>query len=251
MARSRAYPVSSLEDAVKDLRTLDQELGRGRHDRNTLAQAIGYKAGSGLAARRIAALVQYGLVDRYKDEYAFSALADPMLHPVGGEQGEALRRAFFNVSLFAEVVNQYQEGGRLPRQLATLLYRQHRITSAAKDEVAEILRASACFAGIVDEEGRFLDQAAARPSGYETHSNGSDDRPSDPPPPSDPSRLPATDPSPPLGITVSTASQLQRVPLTHGWAEISLPATLTARDLKKLRKLIEFVAVDVDEEAEV
>ena len=132
MARSRAYPVSPLDAAVEDLRTLDRELGRAPHDRDALGQALGYKGGSGLAARKVAALVQYGFIDRDKDEYTIGDLADHVLHPTDeAERVEALRRAFFNVSLFEEVFEKYKTGQRLPGQLENLLYRHHRITATA------------------------------------------------------------------------------------------------------------------------
>jgi hypothetical protein len=253
MARSRAYPVSPLETAVEDLKTLDRELGRVRHDRDAVAQALGYKSGSGAAARKVAALVQYGFVERHKDEYQVAELADHVLHPTTErERAEALRMAFFNVALFEEVVNSFRAGGRLPGQLANLLYRQHRITAAAKEEVAEILLASAESAGIIDGEGRFLDVAANETAGKRDDDDAQVDEGED----EDEdghgqprARDAIKDPTAPKDEFASTAAQMQRVVLTHGWAELRLPEKLTARDLKKLRKLIEVVALDVEEEA--
>ncbi|MGH1347537.1 MAG: hypothetical protein ACRBN8_38620 [Nannocystales bacterium] len=286
MARSRAYPISSLGKAVEDLETLTNQLGAGLHDRAAIGQALGYKGGTGKAARRVAALVQYGLIDRKKDGYEVAPAADEVLHPTDDEEKrQALHKAFFNVSLFAELVEKYKPGGRLPQQLENLLYRNHRITAAAKDEVAEIFRVSARFAGVISEDDVFTRGGTTEHDLVE-ESAADDEEPGEsltdqtlnpaapvpgpavapapavaPPDPvvgpSAPTGALAPPPVPAVSSVPAAASvagdaggyQLLRVSLSSGTAQLSFPNNLTAHDLKKLKKLIEVVALDVEEEA--
>jgi hypothetical protein len=81
--RSHAYPVMALADALTRISNINENLGlQGRYNRETIATGMGYSGLSGTSARAVAALAQYGLLDREKDQYSLSRLAKNTLHPL-------------------------------------------------------------------------------------------------------------------------------------------------------------------------
>lgn len=73
--RSAAYPVINLESAINRLILLNQSLGKGPYSRTDAAKGMGYSGLSGASSRTVAALVQYGLLDRSGNTYSLSELS--------------------------------------------------------------------------------------------------------------------------------------------------------------------------------
>ena len=225
-ARSRAYPVESLAAAVGDAATVLDGLGRGRFDRETLAGALGYRsADGGLAARKIAALAQYGLLDRRQGRYRPTELAERAVSPThAAERAEALEEAVYNPPLFRDVLGRFEPQGRLPPHLPNVLFRDFGITSVASEKAARVLVESAREAGVVDAEGRFV----AGP------------RRASPVPPSA-ERLRERPPA--------DGEPVQRIELTltgGKMVQIVLPRMLNRRDLEILEKQMEIWRLQVE-----
>src|SRR5262245_60795254 len=74
--RSRAYPALSLCEAVDVLRQLMGVFGFRDGDRDSIARKLGHSSGlSGVAGRKVAALVHFGLLERRESRYRVTALA--------------------------------------------------------------------------------------------------------------------------------------------------------------------------------
>lgn len=163
-SRSRAYPVEDLLDAVGDVDAILDAVGRGAHSREILAEALGYQsAAGGTAGRKVAALTQYGFLRRREGRYAPTDLAERVAKPRGEtERLETLREALYNPPLFREVLGRYEPEGRLPKQLANVLFRDFGITASVSDKAAEVLRSAARQAGVLDDGGRFVGKDTSR-----------------------------------------------------------------------------------------
>jgi hypothetical protein len=155
-SRSRSYPAINLPEALEVLRKQVEGLGEGAHDREAIAQALGYTSGtSGIAARKIAALVQFGLLWNQRGLYEPTKLAREILAERDENRlKEKLRAAFLHAGLFHEIVQDYLAKGQVPRLLAHAL-RSYRIVHNARDEVARIFMDSALHARVMDSNGIF------------------------------------------------------------------------------------------------
>jgi len=167
-ARSRSYPGYGLQECVAWAESIRQQLGSGSHDRESVARALGSRGVNGASARKVASLAHFGLLDRVSHGYSLSPLSDSVLKPIeDSEQRHALMTAFMNPALYREVMACYSVGEVLPRQLATILCRKHRIQDSVSADAARILLESARFSGIIDEGNRIVrspEDGGAHPS---------------------------------------------------------------------------------------
>lgn len=157
--RSTSYPVLDLAAAYRVLRQDLSGLGSIELSRDEMAKRIGYQGAlGGLAARKISALVQYGLLDRRVGLYGLSPLGIRIQAMELGDASfpSAIRSALERPPLFKEILRRYQESGKVPQNLATELS-DFGITQRASDHAAEVFRSSALFAGVIDTEGIFQD----------------------------------------------------------------------------------------------
>ncbi len=102
--RSPSYPNMSLRDAIVAVRKIEAEYRTTPADREHAAKLVGYSSLSGPAAKALAALAQYGLVDRAgKGELRVSDRAAIILHPDDPEERAVeIERAAFEPDLFQE-----------------------------------------------------------------------------------------------------------------------------------------------------
>ena len=225
--RSCAYPALSLPDALRICRTIFEEVGDTALNRDEMARILGYRSGAGgLAARKIAALVHYGLHQRSKGLYRPSGLAQELRNAAEDSTRRALtRQAFQNPALFAAILSQYQLERRVPRQLAFALP-QFGISEKVAGEVASIFMTSGVYASVLREDGAFLLQ---EPAPNQQPAEGTSF-----PAPGEPSR-----------------EQLERIPILltqQRRAFIEVPLDLTAQDIGILRQQLETFAARVEED---
>lgn len=109
--RSPAYPSMSLADALEAVRKIEHNYRTSRVDRVSAAKLIGYSSLSGPANKALAALAQYGLVERAgKGEMRVSPRATAILHPDSpAERAESLKLAAFEPSLFKDLRDRYPD----------------------------------------------------------------------------------------------------------------------------------------------
>jgi hypothetical protein len=165
--RSRAYPLVDLETAFDILRRQLGPWGEEALDRHDLAARLGYSTGDGgKAARKIAALVHYGLLDRSGGQYRLSRLGRRILDlpPGSAETQSALRTALERPALFRSVLALYQPEWRSPGNLARALATEFGITVRASFDAAEAFLRSAHFAGALADDGRRLDALQPSPA---------------------------------------------------------------------------------------
>ncbi len=236
--RSRAYPVLSLKDGSRAMGEILAGLGDGAFGREVLGEVLGYSnAHGGPGARKIAALAQYGLLRRRAGLYSPTALARRIVEPEDARsRAAALRRALQHPPLFRAILERYAPQGRVPSQLASVLWRDHGITRKASRFAAETFRKSARFAGVVDRDGAFLPESEPPASS----------RPGDPPPAASP---PAAGPPAAGSMSESESEQRFEFALTGDKvARLWLPLGLCRRDLEIVRRQIDFLEYQVTEE---
>ena len=155
--RSTAYPVLDLATAYRVLRQDLSSLGAVELDRAEMAKRLGYQGASGgLAARKICALAQYGLLDRRAGLYGLSPLGLRLqVLDIGDtEFPSAIRTALEQPPLFKDILDRYRSAGSVPRDLAEELV-DFGITQQASTHAAKVFESSALFAGVLDTDRSF------------------------------------------------------------------------------------------------
>jgi hypothetical protein len=222
-----------LREAVAVLRKLLKDKAFEEKDRDSIAQAMGHSSGSsGVAGRKIAALVHFGLLERCDSRYRLTELAH-LICKSGSREG--LQRAFLIPSLFQELVDRYRLEGAIPRYFAQVLP-EHGVTEAVKHEVARIFMASGEYAGILAADGVFLDETPEVPEPVSAVVPEQAALPSA-------EILPAA--QPPAATPDSNPQTLRFLLTDRKVAEMKFPAGLNEDDLQLIRKQIEFLELQV------
>jgi hypothetical protein len=238
--RSKAYPGANLEDCAEYARLIKINLGKGMHDRDSLAKAMGYDKATGTVNPKIAAVVHFGFLERAPGGYTLTPNAASVTDPVNeDEKKDELRAAFGRPTLYQELLEKFAAEGQIPVQLATHLHRFHGITASSSNAAAQIFLESGRYAGVLDTEGKILnDRPIPTP---ESH------------PAADASLLENNDVSATANgdhenMTSSdkksstVATQRFEFAISEGrTATISVPSELNARDIKIIKKQIELL----------
>lgn len=163
--RSRAYPVMPLEEALTRIESINRNLGiNGQFNRESLAVGMGYTSLNGASARRVAALVHYGLLNRDKDQYSLSPLAKQYLLPVNeGDKEAATREAALSPTLFGEIYDTFK-GQVIPKQFVNRLIQEFGIQQKAAPDVERIFKATVEIAGILQSNGILSDETTSTTS---------------------------------------------------------------------------------------
>ncbi len=184
-SRSRAYPAIDLEEAYSLFQNEFADLGAEPQARKTLVGLLGYSSSSGgIAGRKVAALVQYGFVERHGDSYSVSKFGDYLRTLKAGSRAldSAIETAFFKPPLFREIVAEYERFGTLPNDFQELLAKHFRIAPRACSQVEQIFVSSAIFADVLNAGRRFVAKENDRILASVQRSSGERRRMEDPPP---------------------------------------------------------------------
>ncbi len=248
--RSKAYPGAPLEDCARYIALIKKGLGRGTHDRDSLAKAMGFSSVSGAVSPKIAALVHFGFLNRTGDGYELSEESKSVTDAIDDqERMRAIRSAFSKPTLYQEILSKFEYDGMIPNQLATHLHRFHGITDTASTSAADIFIASGRFAGVIDQDNRILASSGAFPSDAVTvppivaKQDTSDAARSEPPAQTVPiSTVPALANHQRFEFTITRGRTVVLV----------VPSELNAKDIKVIRKQIELLELQagLDDDAE-
>lgn len=242
--RSKAYPGTPLEECIRHALKIKKMLGPGKHDRLSLAQAIGFKTVSGPVGSKIAALVHFGILDKIANTYSLSPESSRLTDPINDEERKmAVRDAFFSPTLFREIIEKFQSDGQVPVQLAVHLYRFHGIAQNAAEKVASIFRDSAEYAGIISQDGKILDQEHACDDGNQMAAASDIANPPV-------ARISQQPIAPNTAGYIPGKDRLYVFPLSKGNAELRLPSQLSKRDVTIIKKHIEILELDIEESPE-
>jgi len=150
-----------LEEALTRIESINRNLGiNGQFNRESLAVGMGYTSLNGASARRVAALVHYGLLNRDKDQYSLSPLAKQYLLPVNdGDKEAATREAALSPTLFAEIYDTFK-GQVIPKQFVNRLIQEFGIQQKAAPDVERIFKATVETAGILRSNGILSSETA-------------------------------------------------------------------------------------------
>jgi hypothetical protein len=239
--RSKAYPGCNLEQCVQDLIKTKKALGRGVHDRDSIAKAIGYENMCGPAAVKISAMVQFGLLDKIEGGYSINSDSSKISDPISNEEKSiALKDSFRKPRFYVELLEKFEGDGMIPSQLGTHLHRFHGISLNASEIAAKIFRESGVYAGILNEEGKILSDnpsAADRDVNNKQNNGGSEQSAID---------SMELDKEP---VEDKKQTQIQRqyiFPLSGGTAFLKLPAKITQKDIQILKKHIELFELEIE-----
>ena len=156
--RSSPYPGADLASCVDAVEKFKKQLGTGSHDATAIAGAIANGKVTGPLARKIAAMVYFGLLEKSGKEYRLSDNSSKITNPFNvGEKESTIREAFTMPKLYATLLEKYSGEGEVPRQISNILHREHGIAESASKFAADIFLRSGQYAGVLDTDGRFVD----------------------------------------------------------------------------------------------
>lgn len=231
--RSRAYPGANLENCVAYLLEIKRNLGKGAHDRDSLATALGFDTVTGAVNQKVAALVHFGLLQRNSGGYELSPSSARITDPVNDqERKKELRQAFSRPTLYRDLLSKFGPEGQIPAQLATHLHRFHGITDAASTAAADIFLESGLFAGVLDDDGKILTNGTPGANGSgESNIQAS------------PVLEPLISPPPPEAKRNGTPGmQRFEFAISEGQtATITVPSALNEKDIRIIKKQIELL----------
>jgi hypothetical protein len=160
--RSSSYPSLNLEDALSKVTQLKDSMGlNGEYRRETVASGIGYSTITGTSARAVAALAQYGLLEREKDLYKISELGRRYLVPTNdNDVSIAVREAALSPKLFKQIYDEFQ-GQVLPKLLVNILTTKYGVQLKVAPTVVKLFEATMTSAQLLEPSGRLtpLDSA--------------------------------------------------------------------------------------------
>ena len=234
--RSAAYPYISLEKAVVLLEKVRKGLGCANVTRDQIAPVLGHSKCTGPAGRKIAALAHYGLLEKEKDSYKISKLANKILTPISNDEKEnALKEAALTPVIFAGVYERFSPDGRLPDALSAILHREYGVTINAADLAKDNLINTLAYAGVLDINTQ---QFTATIKSSNENDNCI-------PPNIQTGKEVQKDREKSEG---SQKFQVYELPLSLGKARLELPQKLSKKDLATLESLFQLVKHFVDEE---
>jgi len=153
--RSSSYPSLSLEDALSKITQLKESMGlNGEYKRETVASGIGYSTITGTSARAVAALAQYGLLEREKDLYRISELGRRYLVPTNdNDVSVAIRQAALSPKLFKQIHDEFQ-GQVLPKLLVNILSTKYGVQLKVAPTVVKLFESAMTYAQLLEPSGR-------------------------------------------------------------------------------------------------
>jgi len=170
--RSTQNPSITLQDSVDYALRLEKAFKHAPFNREDAAKQLGHAAMSGPASRKIAALVQFGLLSRAGSTYKISDLTAKISVPYSdGERSEFIKQAFLQPKLYLSLYNQFK-GQMLPTALPSILVREFGIVSPTASTVTANFQKSAEFAGLL-KNGVLVeskDEAPAKPLALDSDS---------------------------------------------------------------------------------
>lgn len=168
--RSPSYPSLSLPQAIDMVSKLHKSNRTSVISRETAARDMGYSGLTGRSLTVIAALAQYGLIDRAgKGDVKVSRRAVDILHAVDeADQAEAIQEAAFAPKLFMQLRERFPEGVPSQNALRSYLIQQEfadvaigpAITAYLETNAfAENTKVSGSYSGADDEDAESPPQA--------------------------------------------------------------------------------------------
>jgi hypothetical protein len=170
--KSKSYPRVDLKDCVNYITKIERTLGSGVYKKESLATSLGETGNvTGSVSKKIATLMQFGLIERNKNGYVISDLAQRIIHPISvKEKSTALKESFLKPSLYGDIVKRYATVGEIPLELHNVLCREYQILSKTSKFAERIFLTSGNFSGILNnrrftsQDGLDADTASNTPS---------------------------------------------------------------------------------------
>jgi hypothetical protein len=227
--RSPNYPAIGLRKAVERVRDLYKEDGRPGAPLEAAVKHLGYGSAHGQAMTIVSALKKFGLVEDRNGRIIPTKLAVDIAEfkPDHPRHTEALREAVQKPEIYAELIDQYRQHGRLvsDESLRPELITDKGFNPRAVDGFIADFRDSLEYAGLL--EGNTLKLSPAAPGDEEEKQEGDDV--ADPESKTDPKAPPSKDPGPYISFPLSGGNVI----------EIKVREKITASDFATVKKLIE------------
>ncbi|CUB31457.1 hypothetical protein [Bacillus amyloliquefaciens] len=224
--RSRGFPRFNLENTLKFAKLIRSYSGDSDIEKDLITKALGYKKYSGAVGNKIASLKHFGLLERSSGNYKLTQLSKRIIDSMSEKDFQsALRTAFLQPELFAELFNKYSSEGAIPDNLPEILNAYHEISDNSSEYASRIFIESALFANIIHKNKRII-----KSNREETFMDKKNSTPSE-------------------ALEQGTI-EMQRFDfsLTNGKsAKIIVPGTLIKRDIQIIRKQIETLELQVEE----
>ena len=168
--RSRSFPSYTLAESLQNADMVKKNLGGYPSTREDISKAVGSERISGASAKKIASMVQFGLLRKAGTKYALSELHQKITHPLSTEEkAAALTEAFLRPSLYSQLIEKLRASGAIPEHLRTILIRDFEVLEVSAELASRVFIESALFVGLVGPDLKFKQPAATSPISIVNH----------------------------------------------------------------------------------
>lgn len=237
--RSSSYPGMTISQALEAVSKLRNSYANHPFSRGEAAKALNHEATSGTAARKVAAMTQFGLLIREGNAYRVSELAEKILFYENEEsKKESIAQAVKNPKIYSALIEKFNKQS-LPLLLNNILISNYGINSKVATMVAKDFALSLEFAGLLKNgvvsdvigndnavEGELSSEIQPGAKNDIAKNNSIKD---------------------PIQASLSGDVQAANINLTFGRAQIILPHKMTQKDLDRVKLQIDVLALVVDE----
>lgn len=230
--RSPSYPSLSLPQAIDMVEKLHKSNRTSVISRETAAKDMGYAGLTGRSLTVIAALAQYGLVDRAgKGDIKVSRRAVDILHSVDeADRAEAIREAAFAPKLFMQLHERFPEGVPSQNALRSYLIQQEFADVAIGPAIAAFLETNA-FTENAKERESHGDAADAVPNSVRANESETIMHPQPNPQPLNPVPVPA--------FAAFPSPDLNKINMDIRGDQVLISGLLDLKGLRLLKRKIE------------
>ncbi|MEH3037397.1 MAG: hypothetical protein PGN23_13070 [Sphingomonas adhaesiva] len=236
--RSPSYPVWPLSEAITAVRKIEAQYRRSKVDREIAAKLIGYSGLSGPANKALAALAQFGLVERAgKGEMRVTDRARALLYTDDAEEKrQELQAAAFEPQLFRELQERWPN--MIPPEDGVVMYLNRKgFNQSAVRPAAKAYRQTLLF---IEEESASESHGEGVPAGPPTNEDQPQEQSMEQIPEAPPQRLMATMATASPGAFANTepAGGLNKINMNIRGDKVHLEGLLDRAGLAALEKKI-------------
>lgn len=150
---TRMFPKESIENALKLAKAIKKDGREGAIENTILGSAIGLKPGGVQYRTLVNAAVCYGLIkgSGSSSTLSLTQLSKDILYPIEHiDEKVELRRAFNNIDLFAQLIEEYN-GKELPKGelFSNILMERYQLPENSTKKCIEIFKENAEYVGLI------------------------------------------------------------------------------------------------------
>ena len=159
--RSAVYPAVALDECVEFVRTVNK-LGGRKVASTSIAEALGVSPATYSFRAKVSSSKQFGLIKSTGGAVELCDIAKKILYPTDDlSSKQLLIQCLMTAPLYKKLIEKYNDSAvPTTERLGNILFQEHNITRAAKDNAAKKFITSLEYAGVLQNGVLVLDDCA-------------------------------------------------------------------------------------------